>query len=962
MGLSSPLMNKTIKLIYIVTAIFSFSSIAQLDDLSMLGKLGESLTQSTGNESEGADGENSNSPKKQTLIPKQRDYSDEDYGYTGRQSFGNAPISKFPDEPMEFFGYSYFSNPQILSSISRNAPVPPDYLIGPDDNIKIILYGSQNKKYNLKVNRDGEIFIQELGPLSVAGLTFNQMQSLIEKTVTNQIIGSSVSTTMGALRSIDVFILGAANNPGMYSVNALSSVTNAIFQAGGVDISGSLRNIKLKRNGKLITQFDLYELLIDGDTSSDGRLMQGDVILIEPIGKTAGIRGEVNRSNIYELLDGEKLGDLLRFAGNLRPKASKSSSEIMRVNTSQNSFDLISIDMSEKDIGSTPIFNGDIVSVFPVNDKIKNAILINGHAPQPGFYSWKEGMKITDIFSSTDDLLAMTDLNYVLVKRKSNKSQDYTFLQIDLEAVFDNSSSSENILLMDQDEIFLLPSLLSPSSITTRLIQDKYLLDEDTEKLVLEDEWDTLTFLRKSLMEEKLEVEEKNSILITQGINQSNLGELDIRRYYEYSIYDYCTIPEDLAILVIEESGFRAKKSVPLEDLEQLKSPADFITLQQSLEKERIRNQDKNDEQDQELAMTITNICRKQLLDPILDIVNRDNFKERLSMVSVFGSVHFPGSYPYTENMKLSDAIQAAGGPKNGTYNSEIELSSLTNSGKQFITSNKFSSIDQANSVVLSKMDTINLKQISTKTKKVTITGEVFFPGTYPISENQTLSELIERAGGITQFGSADAAYFQREALKKAESERFKNAQEELKRKILLSSQAGGLGQASLDGNAISQLTALIATDTEETDALGRLVIDLDGILSGKSQDIILEDGDVINIPQNKQSVSVIGEVFVSNSHIFREGLGIDDYINLSGGSTLFADESSIYLIRSDGSIVSPSQMSSGFFRSRSSLLQPGDTIVVPLQVQPFSGIKATTEITQIIYQMALAAAAVNSF
>ena len=270
--------------------------------------------------------------------------------------------------------------------------------------------------------------------------------------------------------------------------------------------------------------------------------------------------------------------------------------------------------------------------------------------------------------------------------------------------------------------------------------------------------------------------------------------------------------------------------------------------------------------------------------------------------------------------------------------------------------------MDQADNVVLTKMDTINLKQISSKTKKVTISGEVFFPGTYPISENQTLSELIERAGGVTQYGSPDAAYFQREALKKAESERFKNAQEELKRKILLSSQSGGLGQASLDGNAISQLTALIATDTEETDALGRLVIDLDGIINGQSQDIILEGGDVINIPKNKQSVSVIGEVFVSNSHIFKNGLGINDYINLSGGVTLFADDSSVYLIRSDGSIVSPSQMSSGFFKVRGSLLQPGDTIVVPLQVQPFSTIKATTEITQIIYQMALAAAAVNSF
>ena len=142
------------------------------------------------------------------------------------------------------------------------------------------------------------------------------------------------------------------------------------------------------------------------------------------------------------------------------------------------------------------------------------------------------------------------------------------------------------------------------------------------------------------------------------------------------------------------------------------------------------------------------------------------------------------------------------------------------------------------------------------------------------------------------------------------------------------------------------------------------MVINLQGILNGSIGDIILEDGDTINIQKMKQSVSVIGEVFVSNSHIFREKLSIEDYISLSGGATSFADQDNIYLIKSDGSILSPSQFRqrSGFFRENNSSLEPGDTIVVPLQVQPFSGIKATTEITQIIYQMALAAAAVNSF
>ena len=174
------------------------------------------------------------------------------------------------------------------------------------------------------------------------------------------------------------------------------------------------------------------------------------------------------------------------------------------------------------------------------------------------------------------------------------------------------------------------------------------------------------------------------------------------------------------------------------------------------------------------------------------------------------------------------------------------------------------------------------------------------------------------------------------------------------------------MGQSSLDNNAIAQLTSLIIDDTSETEKekLGRLVIDLESIMEGSIKDIILEDGDRLHIPKIQESITVIGEVFVPSSHSYAASLNISDYISLSGGINPYSDEDNIYLIKSDGRIISPSQLtSSRFFRGNfSKQLQPGDSIVVPLEVQLFSGIRATNEITQIIYQMALAAAAVNSF
>ena len=957
---------KTIVIILFLLANPSIAN-AQLDSLAMLGSLAGGIEETTPETNDTTNEDPTQEPNNDIEKEKQN-LTDNQYGFTGGKNFKNPPKTKFSDEALEYFGYSYFVDQSSTFAPKNNTPIPPDYLIAPDDNIKIILFGNTNKKYNLKVTRDGDIFLPEIGPLYVAGISFLDLKDLIKTTINNQLIGTKVSVTLGALRSIDIFILGAANKPGMFSISALSTLTNAIIQSGGIDVAGSLRDIKLKRNGKTIASFDFYELLLNGDTSNDQRLMQGDVVFIETIGKTAAVNGEINRPGIYELKDSENLSELIRYAGNVKPKANLLTAEITRINPTTNAFDLISVNLNNQSNENLKVSNGDTISIYPVPDNLNNAVLIIGHSQQPGFYPWKSGMRMNDLFDSPNDLLEMTDLNYVLIKRKEAKSQNFRFLQVDLERLFAAPESEENILLSDQDEIILFPSLLSSDLITTRMIQDKYLIDEETNKMILEDQWTSPTYLRKSLMEEMLTLEEHNSFIGNQNLNapanMQDSSNKNIMKYYEYSIYEYCTIPEDLAIKVIEESGFRAEKSIPISELENLNTPQDFLQLQQTIELERVNLKNSKDEE-ADIAIIITNLCRKQLLDPFLDLIKRNDVADKLNMVSVFGNVHFPGTYPYTKDMILSDAIKAGGGPRNGTYQAEVELSSRNNVGKKFSTTINYASLIVANEIKLQEMDTINLKQISSHLKTVTIGGEVFFPGIYPISENETLGELVRRAGGLTDYGSAKAAYFQRNALKEAEKERFKRAQDELRRKVLLSSQSGGLGQESLDNNSINQLTSLITGDTGANEALvGRLVINLDAILDQEVEDIILEDGDSLIIPKRKQSISVIGEVFVANSHLYGNSLQLKDYIDLSGGTTIFADADNTYLIKSDGSIVSPSQLSSGsgFFRAGKSGLEPGDTIVVPLNIQPFSGVKATTEITQIIYQMALAAAAVNSF
>ena len=550
------------------------------------------VTQKTLPESDRNDTVNLEEEISTTKLQQDSNFEDKNYGYTGGKNFANPPQGKFFENPLSYFGYDFFVD--VPSTFSpANTPIPLDYVIGPNDNVNINLYGNKNNSYKLTVNSDGEIFLPEIGPISVTGLTLLDLKETIQQIVADQFIGTKVSITMGTLRSIDIFVLGEAYQPGMYTISALSTLTNAIFKSGGVNVTGSLRYIQLKRKGKTISTFDFYDLLLKGDTSNDRRLRQGDVVFIPPITKTVGISGEVGRPGIYELKEKETLGDLIKFAGHLKPKADIFSAYLHRVDPTVNGFNLISVDLNNSSLSSFELNDGDVLSIHSVVDNLKNAVLLAGHAQQPGFFPWSQGMRIGDLIRSSDDLLSMTDLNYVLIKREGKLNQNYDFLQIDLKEVFKNDASESNVILFERDEIIFFPSLLTPEQITTTLLQDKYLFEDN--QFVLEDnEWNSLSYLRKSLMEEPLTVGE-SGVLTAASIDEMDSrvadGSQDIRRYYEYSIYDYCTISEDLAISIVEAYGFRPKTKVPFEDLERLSTPEDLKNLLQAIEAEQAKLQ-----------------------------------------------------------------------------------------------------------------------------------------------------------------------------------------------------------------------------------------------------------------------------------------------------------------------------------------------------------------------------------
>jgi len=942
-------------------SVFSFQSIGQqLADLAILETLSENVSKRQSNQPNLPNDEQPEDSLDDLRPKLLTDYSDREYSYIGGAEFNSTQQDKSDREPLKYFGYDYFTSvPETFAQV-QNIPIPPEYLIGPGDNVKVILFGKESREFTLEVSRSGEILFPEIGPIYIAGLSFKEMQDTIRGIVSNKIIGTEVSVTLGQLRNINIFVLGEAFRPGMYTVSALSNLTNAIFLSGGPKQNGSLRNISLKRNGEIISTFDLYDLLLNGDTTQDSRLASGDVVFIPPVSKTVGINGEIFKPGIFELRESEDIEDLIRFAGSLKPKADSKNLEILRVDQDNTGYKLFEVSYSDNNLS---LINGDVINIKSILNNISNAILIKGHFQQPGFYPLSESVRIGDLINP-DNILAMTDLDYVLVKRESKTDSTHKFLQVDLNEIFTDSDSEENILLEERDEITIFPSLITSEDIVTRLIEEpERPMNIDGDNFVTEDFSSSLSALRKSV----LGGNDINNINITDNTRNDVTNSEDAiqnqRKYYEYQVYNYCVIPKSIVVDLVQFDGFSTQKTFKLDELKEINSPEKFNQFIVQVDREAAKEENLNEARDKN-EFNLTEICRSQLISPAINLSKRRSVDNTNSIISVLGNVHFPGQYPLTQGMSLKDAIAAAGGLKDNSYLSEVELSRASVSGKSVKFSNQAYSVEKnsnSNSISLQGNDVVNIKSMGSEIKTVSIDGEVNFPGVYPVSNNETLVELIERAGGFKNSAYLKGARFVRKSLQDEEQDRLLKAQSELERKIALSTQNAGLGQAQVSFDSLTGLTALLKNEIDAS-SLGRLVIDLSSIVEGETN-LVLEDGDSLFIPKQRQSILVIGEVFVPNSHIFDDQKNVDDYINLSGGTNDYADLDNIYTIKADGKILTSSAIGSGgFFRAGQSEIEPGDTVVVPLKLQPFDTIKATTEISQIVYQMAIAAAAVNSF
>ena len=356
------------------------------------------------------------------------------------------------DEGLKQFGYDLFEGvPSTFAPVS-DIQVPVDYIVGPGDTLVVQIYGNEPQTYELTVERDGRINFPKLGPVMVSGMTFDAAREAIEARVAKQLVGTRVSVTMGDLRSIRVFVLGEANKPGSYTVSGLSTMTNALFVSGGVKKIGSLRNIQLKRDGRLVSTLDLYDLLLHGDTSGDHQLLPGDVIFLPPIGKTVAVYGSVRRPAIYELKNERTAEQVIELAGGLLPDADASLGQLERIDPSR-SHQMINVDLTAAAGRSTVIDNGDKLRIPQIRPTLQDSVKLSGYVYRPGAFAYHSGLRLSDIINSFEEVRPEADLHYVMIRRVSRPELKTEVISADLTRALAAPHTAADPELRPRDEI-----------------------------------------------------------------------------------------------------------------------------------------------------------------------------------------------------------------------------------------------------------------------------------------------------------------------------------------------------------------------------------------------------------------------------------------------------------------------------------------------------------------------------
>ncbi|MGZ8258079.1 MAG: SLBB domain-containing protein [Methylotenera sp.] len=573
---------------------------------------------------------------------------------------------------LPMYGYDLFHKAPNTFAPVDHIPVTPDYTIGPGDELLVHMWGQVEANQSVVVDRNGMINLPKVGPVSVVGVRYQNLQQHLKAAVSRMFQNFELDVSLGKLRSIQVFVVGQAARPGNYTVSSLSTLVNALFASGGPSAKGSMRHIQLKRSGKVITEFDMYDLLLKGDKSKDVQLLPGDVIYIPTIGAMAAIAGSVNTSAIFELNDKETLSDLLNLAGGLTNVAAGQKVAVERIHEREmRKVEEFSLD---KDGLTKPMQDGDLVTVYSISSRFDNAITLRGNIAIPGRHPWKEGLRISDVIP---DKGALISDSYWLKQNQTSRTE------------VSSSGSLRNEVKRSLAEVnwdYAVVERLNSRDLTTSLIPfnlGKAVIDHEPQQNLLLQPGDVITIFSKDDIQVPVASRTKYVVLEGElahpGVYQVQTGETLrqlVMRVGGTSPQAYLfgsefsreatrqmqqkRLDEILARMeadIQRNAASKSTASLSKEDVESAKAEAQ---AQQALlaKMRQVKATGRIVLEIPEYAVEL-----KNLPDLALEDGDRLFIPSVPSTVSVMGTVYNQNAFIYRKGQSVSDYLEKAGGP-----------------------------------------------------------------------------------------------------------------------------------------------------------------------------------------------------------------------------------------------------------------------------------------------------------
>lgn len=494
------------------------------------------------------------------------------------------------------FGRDIFSNQDLSFDPIMNIATPQNYVLGAGDEVSVDIYGASQKSADCTVSPDGDIVIEGYGPIHVGGLTVAAAKERLRATLGSRYQSSRIKLSLGQTRTVSINVMGEVMKPGTYTLSAFASVFNALYMAGGTNDIGTLRNIKIFRNNRLISVCDIYDYILNGKMTGNVRLRDGDVIIVGPYDCLVNITGKVKRPMYYEMKRNESLQTLLRYAGGFTGDAYKKAVRVNRKTGRE--YAVFNVD--EFDMSSFRIADGDSVSVDSILPRYHNTVEIKGAVFRPGMYQLGDGINSVRTLVQHAEGLTEEAFTARAVMHRMKADRTLRVIPVDIQGIMDGRVA--DIPLKENDVLFI-PTKQTAMNEQTISIQGeviypgiyKYADNETLEDLVLQ-----AGGLTDKASTVKVDVARRT------GNPKALTGDSIIAKTYSFALKD--------GFVVDGEQGFVLQ---PFDEVYVRKDPS--YTVQQN--------------------------------------------------VSVEGEVTFPGTYTLSRrNMRLTDLIEAAGGPTNLAY------------------------------------------------------------------------------------------------------------------------------------------------------------------------------------------------------------------------------------------------------------------------------------------------------